>query len=398
MEKIIKIPNSYRDLIFDDSSMLFVIGGAGSGKTYNITYKILLKGINYKRKVLIVRKTYNSIKDTNLKIFLDILKQIDIPYIENKSTLNIYLSNGTEFIFRGLVYSNSSEKEKNRLKSITDITDIWIDEATELTFEEFQQLLLRLRGEPVNPKRQIITSFNPISSQHWLKTLYYDKGIGKWYRFTYKDNPFLDENFINHLENLKYVNENLYRVYTLGDWGITEGLVFSNWVVSEKEPKGIRVYGIDFGFTNPTAILEIYVDDMDMYIVDEFYKSNITTQDIVEVLKDFVKDKNDIIYCDNAEPDRIEEIKKAGFKAVGVKFNIKQSIEIIQRMKIYVNPKCVNFIKEINSYSWKKVNEGYTDIPIEVNNHTIDAMRYAVIGYLEDKIDTSNFIKLNLWV
>ncbi len=83
---------------------------------------------------------------------------------------------------------------------------------------------------------------------------------------------------------------------------------------------------------------------------------------------------------------------------MGIKFNIKQSIEIIQRMKIYVNPKCVNFIKEINSYSWKKTNEGYTDIPIEVNNHTIDAMRYAVIGYLEDKIDTSNFIKLNLWV
>lgn len=394
----IKIPSSYKELINDNSSMLFVMGGAGSGKTYNIAYKIIFKAISYKRKILVVRKTYNSLKDTNYKIMLDLLNQMNIGFSENKTTLSLFLGNGSEILFRGLVYSNSTDKEKNRLKSITDITDIWIDEATELTYDEFQQLLLRLRGQAVNPQRQVITSFNPISSYHWLKTMYFDKGIGKWYKFTYKDNPFLDSQFISYLENLKDVNENLYRVYTKGDWGVIEGVIFTNWIVDNSEPKGIRFYGIDWGFTNPTAILEIWYKDNTVWITNEFYKSNITTQDVIQVLQDFIKDKNDILFADNAEPDRINELRRAGYKAVGVKFNILESIRVIQQMKLIIHPRCVNLIKEITTYSWKKTTNGFEDIPVEVNNHTIDALRYGVVGYLQNATSYSDFVMINLIV
>lgn len=364
-------------------------GGAGSGKSVFIAQKILVKCLASVRKVLVVRKTQVSQKESCWRLFLTILSQWNIlTYCKvNKTDYTIDLPNGSVLLFKSL-------DDRERLKSIVGISDEWIEEATEISEEDFEQLDLRLRANV--PNQQIFISFNPISKANWV--------YKRWFKYeqnaslkdklfilktTYKDNKFLPKEYISSLEDKINTNITYYRIYALGEFCSLDKLIFSNWKIKEfdnKDIKGQLLIGVDFGFANdPTAIISsVYEKETNtLYIFKEFTDTNKTNKEIANIIKDLGFSKS-IIIADSAEPKSIEEIKREGINrirpSVKGKDSVLYGIQKLQNFNIVVHPSCVNTITEFENYAWtkdKQTNE-YTNQPIDMFNHCIDALRYSI--------------------
>ena len=193
-----------------------------------------------------------------------------LPNCDLKSEYIIYTIHNNRIIFKGL-------DDPEKIQSITDVDYIWIEEATELTKEEFMQCNLRLRGQelPKGHYRQLIATFNPIGENNWIYKNYFNRDIDdvKRYKYNYRSNNFLDSEYINELERLKEQDEELYRVFTLGEWGQLTGLIFPNWTTAKKIPEGVTYYGLDFGYENPTALIEVTQREDELYVRECFNPS-----------------------------------------------------------------------------------------------------------------------------
>lgn len=271
----------YFPLLLDYSKRYEVYyGGAGSGKSVFIAQKLLIKAINKKRRILIIRKVGTTLKDSVFPLIIDMLKKWKIyEYCKiNLSTYTITLPNESVLLFRGL---DDSEK----IKSITDITDIWCEEATELNLDEFTQLDLRLRA--LVDDLQIWCSFNPVSKENWVfkkwfdKDAIYDKENTMILKTTYKDNKFLPDSYINALEEKIHSNPQYYKVYALGEFATLEGLVLTNWRKEEFDAMELAALGLehragmDLGWIDKSAIIDTLYDrdNKTIYVFNEFYKS-----------------------------------------------------------------------------------------------------------------------------
>ena len=300
----------------------------------------------------------------------------------NKTNFTITLPNDTQLLFYGM---DNSEK----LKSITDITDIWIEEATELTQDDFSQLDLRLRAKA--PNLQIILSFNPVSKVNWVYKYFFSVGTPANTRIlktTYKDNRFLPQEYINALEAMKETNPAYYKIYALGEFCSLDKLVFNNWEIGESADtsKLTLLLGLDFGYVNDaTAFVVAYLDEENqkIYIDQELYKTGMLNNDIANTIK-YMGFAKSVIIADSAEQKSIEEIKREGVTrirpATKGKGSILQGISKLQQYRLVVNPKCVNMITELQNYSWKKdkITNEYTNEPIDSFNHLCDALRYSL--------------------
>lgn len=359
-------------------------GGAGSGKSVFIAQKILFKALNDKRKVLIIRKTLNSQKDSCWRLVLELLDQWQIrPLCKVRITdFAIELPNKSVLLFKGL-------DDAERIKSIVGITDIWIEEATELIEEDFDQLDLRLRARASN--LQMFVSFNPISKVNYVYRKWFSETatVGEdtlIVKTTYRDNRFLPEEYIKSLEQKIHTNPTYYRIYALGEFCSLDKLVYNNWRVEAFEPPkdGKLVVGLDFGFTNdPTAIVASIVKGNDIYIFREFTGTGKTNQQIAEIITSMGFSKSTII-ADSAEPKSVAEIRRCGIQRIRESAKGKDSIiHGIQRLQGYnliVHPSCENIIMELENYSWikDKATGEYTNRPIDMFNHSLDALRYSL--------------------
>ena len=359
-------------------------GGAGSGKSVFIAQKIILKALSDKRKVLIIRKTLNSQKDSCWRLMLEQLSDLNIRQLckVRITDFTIELPNGSALLFKGL-------DDSERIKSIVGITDIWIEEATELIEEDFDQLDLRLRARASN--LQMFVSFNPISKVNYVYRRWFadtavvgdDTIIVKT---TYKDNRFLPEEYIKSLESKIHSNPTYYRIYALGEFCSLDKLVYNNWRVEAFEPPkdGKLIVGLDFGFTNdPTAIVASIVKGDDIFVFKEFTGTGKTNQQIAEIITSMGFAKSTII-ADSAEPKSVAEIKRCGIQRIKESTKGKDSIiHGIQRLQGYnliVHPSCENIIMELENYSWikDKATGEYTNKPIDMFNHSLDALRYSL--------------------
>lgn len=362
-------------------------GGAGSGKSHFVFQKIIIKALMQKRKVLVIRKVARTIKDSVFQMALDTLDKLRLlPQCDiNRSTYTIILPNGSQFLFKGI--DDGGEK----IKSITSLTDIVIEEATEITFDEFTQLDLRLRAKA--PDLQIYLMFNPVSKVNWCYKHFFENGTPPnttILKTTYKDNTFLPTEYTNALEAMASTNPTYYKIYALGEFCSLDKLVFYNWEVSstpfEKNASMKLLCGLDFGYVNdPSAFIVSYLDEEAkvLYVEDEYYERAMLNDAIAQMIiyKGYGKET---IIGDSAEQKSIEEIKRAGVirikPAVKGKGSILQGIQKLQQYKIIVNPKCINLITELQNYSWKKdkqTNE-YVNEPQDAFNHCIDALRYSL--------------------
>ena len=364
-------------------------GGAGSGKSAFVAQKLVLKHMTEKnRKTLIVRKVKSTLRNS---VFPEIIFWIKYFGVEDFFTIpsgkgnsiDIEGPNGNKFIFTGL---DNVEK----LKSISGVTDMWIEEATELEQKDFQQLDLRIRGQDAN--KQFILTFNPTDSNHWIKKFFFDSQMKNTtiLRTTHLDNKFLDEESRENLEKYITIDQTWYNIYALGEWGILSDLIYNNFTMKEfdnEENKFDKILvGIDFGYNHPSTMVKVGINKdfkktRELFIIDNIKKSKLTTQMFGEELRSKVKKKQEII-ADSASPGSIEELKRLGFNVHGAKKganSVKSGIDWLKNFKIIVHPDCIETYNEFKTYRWKKGDDGKPlDIPVEINDDCMDALRYAV--------------------
>lgn len=376
----------YRKYLSDYSTRINVFyGGAGSGKSFFVCQKILIKALKHKRRVLVVRKVGNSIKSSIWDLFLSLLSRMpQVIKSINKTDMQITLVNGSEFLFKGL---DDSEK----IKSIADITDIIIEEATELTLDDFTQLNLRLRSK--SPYNQIHMMFNPVSKANWVYKYFFEAGCPNdciICHTTYEDNIYLPQEYVNSLLELKTRNPAYYRIYVLGEFATLDKLIFPiihKELIKDEDVKGLYFWcGLDFGYTNdPTAITWGYYNPIGkkLYITGEYNKTGLTNDIIAEVLVQLGLNRATIV-ADSAEQKSIAEIRKFGVKkmlpAVKGADSVINGIDRMSRCEIHIDERCIHTIEEFENYTWKKdkkTNE-YINEPIDAFNHHIDSIRYGI--------------------
>ena len=365
-------------------------GGGGSGKSVGGTQKIFLKALKYKRKVLIIRKIQRTIKDSIFSLMVSHLHSSGLYDLcrVSKSDFEIELPNGSIFLFKGL-------DDPEKIKSIDGITDIVIEEATELTEDDFTQLNLRLRTR--EPYPQIYLFFNPISKKNWVYDYFFARPLPsniKIIKTTYKDNKFLDEDYKAELERLKDRNPAYYRIYALGEFATLDKLVFPVYtlkIVSDEEVKGLpRWIGLDFGYINdPSALVWGNIDTVrkKIYVRGEYVRKGMKNNEIASTMIDLgiSKDKS---YGDCAERKSIDEIKEKGIniepceKGQG---SIIHGIQWIAQYELIVDERCYKVIEELENYTWKKDKKTgeYINEPVDTFNHTIDAIRYGLNKYIK---------------
>lgn len=371
----------YYPLYKDTSRYLVLYGGAGSGKSVFAAQKILVRMLTEQpHRFLVARKVARTLRFSVFSLFQDMIVQWELTplFKVNKSDMTITCINGNQILFAGL-------DDPEKLKSIAGITGIWIEEASELEQKDFQQLDLRLRG-PTKYYKQIILTFNPISALHWLKKVFFDfkKDNATIVKSTYKDNKFIDPEYVKVLEDLKNQDETYYKIYALGEWGVLGNLVYTNYVVEDiplnDESYNAIYYGLDFGYNDPSALIKIGWKDSEIYVLDEIYERHLTNTELIKLCESRV-DKRHLIIADSAEPDRIQEFKKAGFRiqpCTKGKDSVKFGIDWLKRRKIHIHPSCVNTIKEIQTYKYRENKDGNVlDEPVDFNDHAMAALRYG---------------------
>lgn len=359
-------------------------GGAASGKSHFVAQKLTYKLLTHRRKLLVIRKVGRTLKDSVFQLFTDILSQWKLmSYCTiNRSTLSISLPNGSIILFKGL-------DDGEKIKSITGITDIWCEEATELAYDEYTQLDLRLRARDGN--LQMYCTFNPVSKANWTYNYFF---VGQQpsntfvLHTTYKDNKFLPQQYIDALQAMEKTNPTYYRIYALGEFCSLDKLIYPNWrqSLANETPSGTLIVGLDFGYVNdPSALIVAYADveNKKIYVVDEVYKTGMLNDEIAKLIK-YKNLQKEIIIADSAEQKSIEEIKRLGISrirpAVKGQGSILQGIQRLQQFEIIVSPQCTNTIIELQNYSWQKDKSSgeYTNQPIDTFNHALDALRYAI--------------------
>lgn len=385
MDLTIKVNKPFKPY-FEDYSHRFEVyyGGAGSGKSVFIAQKLIMKALRDNRKILIMRKVGSTLKDSVWQLVLDILVEWGrySKCVINKSVFTIELENGSILLFKGM---DDSEK----IKSITGITDIWAEEATEFTEEDIEQLNLRLRAKTDN--LQMFFSFNPVSKANWVYRRWFAKGVTITsdtviHQSTYKDNRFLPDDYIATIEKMAKTNPTYYRIYALGEFASLDKLVFNNWKVGTVDDTHDwnLLCGLDFGYTNdPTAFIVSFVKDDTLYVAKEFVKTGLLNNQIATAITELGFSKSTII-GDSAEVKSIEELKRDGlhriYPAVKGQGSILQGIQKLQQYDIIVDPRCEHVITELQNYAWKKDRQTgeYVNEPIDEFNHCIDALRYSL--------------------
>jgi phage terminase large subunit len=368
----IKTNKVFRHL--EDSAAKIVVqqGGTRSGKTYNIILWIIFSYCqkNEGKIITICRKTYPALRGTVMRDFLTILKDHEIYSEEHHSkTASEYKLNGNTIEFISL---DMPQKIRGRKRDL-----LFANEANELNFEDWQQLLFRTN-------EKVIIDFNPSEEFHWIYDHVLPRKDVEFYQTTYKDNPFLGAEIKAEIERLKEIDENYWRVYGLGERGQAKSLVYTFTTIKEipKEAKLVS-YGLDFGYSSdPTSLVRTYILGDDMYVDELLYRTGMTNQDIANEMKVLGLDRSNEVFADSAEPKSIEEIYRMGWNVKPtIKGSINIGIDIIRRYKLHATESSFNLIKELRNYKYIEDKNGQmTNKPVDNFNHALDALRYSVVN------------------
>ena len=386
-----KLPQNTNDLYIpfyrNDSRYLVFYGSAASGKSYFIAQKIIYRILTENNhRYLIVRKVARTLRHSVFQSIIDILSYWKIIqfFKINKSEMTItYPFKNATIIFLGV-------DDVEKLKSIAGVTSVFIEEATEITVDDFHQIDLRLRGETENYK-QIMLAFNPISVTNWVKKYWFDTehSDALVVKTTYLDNRYIDEQYKQVLNNLKHTNYELYRVYALGEFGILKGVIFPKITIIDEMPEGLenKGVGIDWGFVDPSVVIQGGFKGKDLYIDELLHRTEMITREIIQYIPKEVH-----CYADSAEKDRITECKRAG---LWVEPANKEVIAGINRMKsynIHITKRSTTLIRDFQTYSWKQDKQGNElEVPDHFHSDGCDAVRYYVHSSTQDKVKTTSF-------
>lgn len=393
MDIDVKINPAYLPYLNKPQFNQIFYGGSSSGKSFFLCQKIVLdnlNGVNWlccRNVGLTIRKsTFNEICKAISRMGLKKCYKINMSDMVITCKLN-----NKQIMFQGL-------DDPEKVKSITPIEGVlervFVEEATEITYDAYKQLKKRLRGRSEHSKH-IVLAFNPILKTHWI----YQEFFKKWednkncyedddlliLKTTYKDNIFLTEDDRKLLED--ETDPYYYEVYSLGNWGILGHVIFKNWHVedlSEIKHGFDNLYcGIDFGYSSdPNALIKMHIDKSrkKIYVFDEYYQAGMSDEELLRVSKEFFKKQ--IVTADCAEPKTIDYLAMGGINitpAVKGADSINRGIRFLQGYEIVIDVRCQNFKNEIEQYHWQEDKYGNAMAkPVDKDNHLIDAMRYGI--------------------
>ena len=363
--------NKIFEILQDSKKRITVMqGGSRSGKTYNILIWFIVKLLQENGKTLtVVRQSLPSIKGSVLRDFVDILTRLGIYSEDNHNkTEQIYQLNGNVIEF---VSADQPQKIRGRAR-----TYLFCNEANELSYEAWMQLIMRTEGK-------IVIDYNPSDLSSWIYDNVIPRDDADFYITTFKDNPFLPKELIDELERLKDADPNYWQIYGLGERGLSQDLIYLHWKTTEEMPEGETVYGLDFGFNNPSSLVKVVFNDGIAYVKELLYETKLTTNDLVEKILALGLEKYDEIYCDAAEPKTIEELVRNGLNAKPANKDVTEGIRTIKGHPLVIHQDSVNLLKEIKNYRWKTDRNGMKlDQPVKFSDHALDAMRYAIFSKL----------------
>lgn len=370
-----------------------IFGGRGSGKSrWASDFLVYLYLTVPNRNCLALRRTAKSSRTSTFNYIRSCISRWRLTeYVKiNMQMMTFTFPNGNQIICSGL-------DDADKLKSIMfengcDLSDIWFEEGDQIDLESFQTMDFTLRGK--NP--QIIFTFNPVNKQNWIYKEFFEKTIEDAFilRTNYLDNKFLNKEFIERMERLKQEDPELYEIIGLGNWGNLRDIVYKNYEIKKipltDEYYDYIYYGLDFGWNDPNALIKVGIKDQEIYILDEIYVSEVTDDELFEIMNDTYKiPLNALIFADH-EPAKQARLMKLGYRnIVNAKKTDKESaVNQLSRKKIYINPDCENFIKEISMYRWRKDAHGnIMEKLTDGNDHLMDAMLYALRDWLDNTVN-----------
>ena len=355
-------------------------GGARSGKTYSILQNLTTISEQEDLEISVVSKTLPHIKKGALKDFQNIRKAWDIynDNLFNKTDLIYKYNNDSYFEFFS---ADKSDKLRGPGRDV-----LYINEVNNLSYMEYKELAMRTRGK-------IFIDYNPVDEYHWI----YDKIIPrkdcKFIQSNIFDNwDFLPDSQREEILNLKDEDLNLWKIYGLGERAKATNIIYDKFRISNERSEGQTIYGLDFGFNNPTALIKVqHPNGNKLYVQVLLYESHLTNAELIEKLKLLIPNRNDYIYADSASPDKIEEISKAGFNIFPADKSVSSGLDFCKRFEQIITPDSLEYIKEIKSYKYKTDRNGIVlEEPIKFNDHLMDAFRYCVFTYGRGRWLSSN--------
>jgi len=389
----------YIPYLYDQKRYLVLYGGSGAGKSHFACQKKLYRTMNEEgHRFLIIRKVARTLRQSVFQLFMDYINHWDLTqdFKVNKSEMTItFEGNRNMILFAGV-------DDPEKLKSIEGITGVWIEEATELAADDFEELDRRVRGI-YHTYVQFILTYNPILKTNWTYRRFFEKLTEDEIaditplRTTYKDNVFIkdDRAYIKLLEGYR---GNARTVYTLGEYGMLENAVYTNWqMIDDKDfpDSDEPVYGLDFGYIAPMALIKMVVDmqEKKIYLHEDYYKTRQTTPQFAADIEGLhLKDRR--IIADNEAPDKIDEIRGYGYGYIEPcnkgKGSVITGIDFINQFTIYITKSSTNIKKEIEGYQRKKDKDGNIyEEPEKGVDHAMDAFRYVIytIYYMMNQPD-----------
>ncbi|MBO4693862.1 MAG: PBSX family phage terminase large subunit [Clostridia bacterium] len=371
-------------------------GGKASKKSSTAALNFIFRLMKYpKANLLVVRRVMNTHRDSTFAQLSWAQSRLGVSHLWSNTVSPMemcFLPTGQKILFRGF---DDVLKLASATVSSGVLNFVWIEEAFEIEREaDFDKLDLSVpRGKtPQGIFKQTTLTFNPWSATHWLKKRFFDVPSPEVSTFTanYKCNEFLDSTDLAVFSRMEKTNRRKYEVAALGNWGISEGLVFENWQVAALDIPSTESYmwkdffGLDYGYTNdPTAFIAFKVNPVkrEIYIYDEIYRKRMLNRDIAAeiIRRGFAKER---IRADSAEPKSNDDLKRMGISRICPsqkgRDSILHGIAEISEYKIYVNPICTNTIYELSNYVYEDKPSATGQImPADRNNHLCDAMRYA---------------------
>lgn len=414
-----EVNEHFREFVGDwKSKFYFLLGGYGSSKSYHIALKIILKCIKEKRKVLVIREVYETIRESCFSLFEELAEDLHLtdetqgPPVMRfvQSPMKIRFRNGSQIIFKGM-------DKPAKLKSINGVSIIWIEEASELKYSGYKELLGRAR-HPSLPIHFILSE-NPVDKGNWTYKQFfkdednnrvllddeelYSKRIIRihdtyYHHSTVDDNRFLPASYIDQLDDIQNYDPDLYRVARLGHFGINGTKVLPQFEVAKSHldvmakvqsiPEKFKFNGMDFGFeTSYNALVRMAVDDKEkiLYIYWEYYKNKMTDDKTAQELIEMGMDKVPIV-ADCAEPKAIKFYQQSGFlmrkckKWAGSRLENTRNVKRFK--KIICSPECRNCIRELKTLTYsvdKDDNLVYDEFNIDP--HTFSAIWYGLDNY-----------------
>jgi phage terminase large subunit len=352
------------EAIAGDKRFIINEGGSRSSKTYSLCQLMIIYCLQNNNKVVsVIRKTFPALRATVLRDFIEILKDIGLykQEMHNKSEHIYTFANGSMVEFFSV---DDEQKIRGRKRDIA-----WCNEANELYFDDFTQLNMRTEDK-------LIFDYNPSDSASWLYELPAEESIK--IKSTYKDNPFLPDSIKAQIEDLARTDEALYQIYALGEKAISKSNIYSQWsFVAHRPSRFVKyVYGLDFGYNHPSALMRVYYCDNDIYIEPVIYESYLTTTMLIEKLATLNIEQTVTILADYSRPEIIQEMNIAGYDVQNANKVVKKGIDNLKTFGVICqDDKAIR--REYENYKWKKVGDQILDEPVKLFDDAMDAIRYA---------------------